>query len=70
MKFFEGYSWFKFNNFGLAPRYGLEILHKLGKRIKNKSQKIFGTNFYVCRSYRRKTGRFGGGGSAFRPTPS
>ena len=42
MKFFEGYSWFKFNNFGLAPRYGLEILHKRGKRIKIKVRKFLG----------------------------
>ena len=37
--------------------YGLEVLHKCGKMVKTKSQKVLGTNSYVCRSYRRKTGR-------------
>ena len=44
----------------------LEILrHTCGKRVKTKSQKVFGVNSYVCRSYRGKTGRgrpFWGGG--------
>ena len=33
-------------------RYGLEILHQCGKRVKVK--KSFGANFYVCRSYKGK----------------
>ena len=37
----------------------LEVLHQSVKRVKTKSQKIFGANFYVCRSYRGKTGRGG-----------
>ena len=36
-----------------------EILHQFGKRVKTKSQKFLGTNSYVCRSYRKKTGRGG-----------
>ena len=28
-----------------------------GKKVKHKSQKVLETNSYVCRSYRRKTGR-------------
>ena len=43
---------------GLAlGTYGLEILHQSGKSVKTKSQKILGTNSYVCRSYRRKIAR-------------
>ena len=37
--------------------YGLQVLHQYGKRVKTKSQKVFGTNSYVCKSYRGKTGR-------------
>ena len=33
---------------GASTRYGLEILHK---------SEVSGTNSYVCRSYRLKTGR-------------
>ena len=43
--------------FGTGTRYGLEILHQCGKRVKNTSQKCSGANSYVCRSYRGKTGR-------------
>ena len=32
-------------------------MHECGKRIKSKSPKVSGANLYVCRSYRRKTGR-------------
>ena len=35
--------------------YKLEILHKCGKKVKTKSQKVLGASSYVCRSYRRKT---------------
>ena len=37
----------------------IEILHQWGKSVKTKSQKAFGGNSYVCRSYREKTGRGG-----------
>ena len=33
------------------------MLHQCGKMVKTKSQKYFGANFCVCRSYRGKTGR-------------
>ena len=39
--------------FGTAARYGLEILHKCGKKFETKSQKVFvllTANFYICRS--------------------
>ena len=48
-KFLEGCSWFKFNNLGLVLGMAFEILHKCGKRVKTKSQKVLGANFYVCR---------------------
>ena len=34
--------------FGIGTRYGLEILHQSGKRIKTKSQEVFGANSYVA----------------------
>ena len=63
--FFEGWSWFKSNNLGLA--LGSEISHQCGKRVKTKSQKVFAANSYICRSYRGKTGR--GRGGSFCPLP-
>ena len=39
--------------FGTAARYGLEILHKCGKKFETKSQKVLvllTANFYICRS--------------------
>ena len=46
--------------FGTGTRYKLEIWHQCGKRVKTKSQKVFGAN--VCRSYSGKAGRGGGAG--------
>ena len=43
---------------GTGTSYGLVILHQWGKRVKTESQKVVGTNFYVCRSYKGKTGRW------------
>ena len=37
-----------------GTRYKFEILHNYGKRVKIKSQKDFGANFCVCRTYRGK----------------
>ena len=51
--FFEGCSWFKFNNLGLVLG-----MTKCGKRGKTKRQKMLGANFYVCRNFRGKTGRW------------
>ena len=45
--------------------YELEILHQSVKRVKTKSEKVFGVNSYVCRSYRGKSGR----GGLFDPPP-
>ena len=38
--------------FRTTTRYGLEILHQCRKRVKTKSQKVLGANFYVSRSYK------------------
>ena len=40
-----------------GTRYGLEILHKCGKKVQIVSQKILGSNSYVCTSRSGKTGR-------------
>ena len=47
-----GWSWFKFNNLGLALGENLKFSVK---RVKTKSQKVLGPNSYVCRSYWGKT---------------
>ena len=47
--------------------YELEILHQCGKRVNTKSQKVFGANFYICRSYREKNWQ---GGLFVHPHPS
>ena len=52
-----GWSWFKFNNVGLALGTNLKFCNQCGKRVKTKSGNILGTNSYVCRSYRGKTGK-------------
>ena len=51
---------------GTGTRYKLEILHQCGERVKNKTQKVWEVNSYVCRSYREKTGR----GAFLAPSPS
>ena len=55
--FFEGWSWFKFNNLGLALGIALEFFAGLAKGLKLKVRKLWGGNSYVRRSYRGKTGR-------------
>ena len=47
------------HDFGTGTRYSFEILQKYGKKVELKFQKIFGTNFYVRKSYREKTGKAG-----------
>ena len=54
---------FLWEKFGTGTRYGLEILHQCGKKIKTKSQEVLGSNPNVSRSYREKTGR----GALFGP---
>ena len=56
-RFFKGWSWFKFNNLGLSRGTNVKFYTSPAKRVKAKSQKVLEANSYVCRSYRRKTGR-------------
>ena len=51
--------------FETGTKYALDILHKCGKRVKTKIQKVLRANCNVCRNYRAKTGR-----GPFCPTPS
>ena len=55
---FERWSWFKFNNLGLARGTNLQFYTSVAKGL------VLKTNFYVCRSYRGKTGR-----GPFAPPP-
>ena len=50
-------SSFEVQQFETSTRYDLEILHKCGKGVETKSQKVLGANSYVCRSYMGKSGR-------------
>ena len=40
-----------------SKRVKTKILHQCSKRVKTKSQEILSVIFYVCRSFRGKTGR-------------
>ena len=51
--FWGGWSWFKFNNLELSLGITLKFYTSVAKNLK---LKVLGTNFYVCRSYRGKTG--------------
>ena len=55
--FFEGWSWFMFNNLGLALGTNLKFYTSVKKELKLKVGEFWGANSYVCRSYREKTGR-------------
>ena len=48
--FFEGYSWFRFYNLGLALGIVLKYLQQCDKRVKTKLQKVFEASSYVCRN--------------------
>ena len=54
--FFEEWSWFKFNNFGLALGMTLKFYTTVSKGLKLKFRRSRGTKSYACRSYRGKTG--------------
>ena len=64
-RFLWGVALVQVQQFGTGTRYKLEILHQSVKKVKTKSQKFWGANSYVCRSYRGKTGR----GGLFAPPP-
>ena len=55
--FSEGWSWFKFNNWGLTLRENLKFYTSVSKGLSLKVRKFFGPNSYVCRSCRGKIGR-------------
>ena len=55
--FFKGWSWFKFNNLGLALVMALNFYIKLEKWFKLKVRKFLGANSYVFGSYRKKNNR-------------
>ena len=68
--FFEGWSWYKFNNLGLALETNLKFYASVAKGLKLKVRKVLAADSYVRRSYRGKTGSGDGGGGAFCPTLS
>ena len=45
---------FQVQKFGTDTRFGLAVLHQCGKRVETKSQKVFGANSYIGRSYSGK----------------
>ena len=47
------------HQFGTGIRKDLEILHQCSKRVKTKSQDVFGANFYI---YSREMGKTHKGG--------
>ena len=52
-----GCCWFKFNNLELALTMALKFYISVGKGLKLKFKKFWGTNSYVSRSYKGKTVR-------------
>ena len=52
--FFDVWSWFKFYDLGLAVGTNLKFYNSVAKGLQ---LKVLGSNFYVCRSYKGKTGR-------------
>ena len=55
-RFFEEWSWFKFNNLGLELGANLKFT-PVWQKVKTKIQKVFRANFYICGSHRGNTGR-------------
>ena len=54
----------------IGRRYELEILHHCSKRVKTKSQRVFGANSYVCRSQVKEEKLVEGAFSSHSPLPS
>ena len=57
--FFERWSWFKFNNLGLALGANLKVYTSVAKRVKTKSQKVLGVIRTFVEITGEKTGRGG-----------
>ena len=65
--FFEGWSWFKFNNLGLALRATLKFSISMAKGLKLKVRKFWG----LISTFVEVTGeKLIGGGGLFAPAPS
>ena len=62
--FFEGWSWFKFNNLGLALGANLKVYTSVAKRLKLKVRKFWG----VIRTFVEVTGEKTGRGGAKAPS--
>ena len=54
--FFWGEVLVQVEKFGTDTNYDFEILHRCGKRVKTKSQKVLWAKSNICRSYRKETG--------------
>ena len=64
--FFEGWSWFKFNNLGLALGTKLKFYTSVTKELKLKVRKFWG----LVPTFEEVTGeKLVGGGGAFCPHP-
>ena len=58
--FFDGWSWFKFNNLGMALGVTLKFYISVSKGLKLQVRKFRELKSYVCRRYSEKIGRGGG----------
>ena len=69
--FFEGWSWFKFNNLGLAPGTNSKFYTSAAKGLKLKVRKFLGLNpTFVEVTVEKLVGKTGRGGGAFLlPSP-
>ena len=67
--FFEGWSWFKFNNLGLTLGTNLKFYTSVAKGLKLKVRKFWGLIPMFAEVTGEKLVR-GGGGGAFCPSPS
>ena len=69
--FFEGWSWFKFNNLGLVPGTNLKFYISVAKRLKLKVRK-FSMIIHTFAEVTEKilVGDRGGGGGGFMRPPT
>ena len=66
--FFEGWSWFKFNNSALALGANLKFHTKVPKGLQLKVRKFWGLVRTLLEVTGKKNGRSGAGGDLFPPT--
>ena len=55
--FFEGWSWFRLNNLGLAPGTNLKLCNSVAKGLKLKLRNFWRLIPSFVEDYRRKTGK-------------